>query len=116
MIRVCEFKMDGLDQTFKLASMNKREAKEFVAKSKAILDDKEATPEKWDDFSMAVIRKSIATADLASRTAGEEWDAEGAQKVADLIMDSLDIPTANALYLKVLEFSGLRRGEVTAAV
>ncbi len=106
MIRVCEFKMDGYEEPFKLASMTSAEAENHVNEGKELLKREaagELTPEDWNTRA----RTTVANALNRAAQNGNSWTPEE-------IHEQLDIPTINALFLKTLEFSGLKAGEVTA--
>jgi hypothetical protein len=102
MIRVCNFSMDGVE--VKIASMSVAEAEIFVKESGDLIaraKQGSVANEEW-------MQRRNKTIIAALAKAGEEWTEEK-------LKSELDIPTLDALYLKILEFSGLRSGEVAAA-
>ena len=103
-MRTCEFDFDG--QAFKIASMSVREAEEFVEEGKRLLEKAktdEVAAETWLRRRNEVILASL------NKVAGEEAFR------AETMKDEFDLPTLDALYSKILEFSGLKPGEVVAA-
>jgi hypothetical protein len=104
MIRVCKFEMDGVE--LQLASMSLNEADAFVKKSKSMLrEDRTVDPtaDEWLELQIDLVHTALAKA------MGDKAPAK------DKMRDEMDLPLINALYVKLLEFSGLRAtGEVTA--
>ena len=98
--------MDGV--TVKLASMTWAQAEKFVEQGREMLarDPKPADSE-WVDRTLDTIVISV-------RNAGQQSDFSVEGK--DGLKELFDMPTINAMFLKVLEISGLRTtGEVRAA-
>lgn len=88
MKRVVEFSMDGI--TVQLASMTWAQAEKFVEAGQELLKRGEAVPaSEW-------IERTVGTVAIA-------LDVEPSE-----IKDTYDMPTVNAMFLKVLEISGLR--------
>jgi hypothetical protein len=111
MIRVCEFEMDGYDEPFRLASMSSAEAQKHIEEGREMLK-RQATGEVPDEEWSLRARATIAN---ALNKAMENGDNKPRIWSAKKIHEEMDIPTINALFLKTLEFSGLKAGEVTAA-
>lgn len=101
MIRVFEHKVDHLDFTFKIASMSSREAEEFVSKINSMAERAEITPAERFKFRVEIVCRSLNHAD-------------GNCKLTMDDMLDFDNPTLNALYLQVLDFSGLKVGGAEA--
>lgn len=104
MIRVFEHKVDGIDAPFKIASMSSREAEEFITTSKAMVARSETSnvaPDEWMKFRLGIVCRSLNHAD-------------GDCKLTVDDMLDFDNPTLDALYVKVLEFSGLKVGGAAA--
>ncbi len=108
MIRICEFKLDGYEEPFRLASMTSAQARAHVNEGKELLKRAEAgevPDEEWNARSRTTVATALNRASGA--TNGNSWTPEK-------LDEEFDLPTINALFLKVLEFSGLRAGGVAA--
>ena len=106
MIRVCEFKMDGLAQVLKFASMTTAEAEKHVNEGKEMLarhSKSPLPPEEWKLRARKTVCDAMNRLDSNSAWTPEKLDEE------------FDIPTIDALFMRILEASGLRSGEVQAA-
>lgn len=103
-MRVCNFEMDGV--SLKIASMTVREAEEFANETKALIEKQKSGAEvpvaEWLDRRNQTVLCALNKAD-------GEWTVER-------LKNELDLPTLDALYLKILEFSGLRTGEPPAVI
>lgn len=92
-VRVCEFEFEG--QKFTVASMTLSQAEAFVEESKKLIEASPDTKE-WNSFMVRTVAGCVkGITEEAART-------------------DMDLPTLRALYQKILEFSGLRTGEVAA--
>lgn len=118
MIRVFDFEMEGLK--LRVAAMSFNMAQEFVKKSRELIEQgkkaeagngEPVAAETWNEREHSTILASL-------KRAGNE------ELTIDKLRDEMDIPTMNALYLFILEISGLRptgtpkvsdTGEATAA-
>lgn len=105
MIRVTTFEMDGI--SLKIASMSVNEAEAFVESGNALLAKmkagEEVNPKIWLQR-----RNDCILASLNKVPQENKWTEAR-------LKDELDLPTLAALHDKILEFSGLKTGEATAA-
>jgi hypothetical protein len=92
-VRVCEFEFEG--QKFSIASMSLNQAEVFVEESKKLIAEASETKD-WNALMVRTVAQS--TKGVMKKSAAKD----------------MDIPTLRALYKKILEFSGLRTGEVAA--
>lgn len=86
-VRTVTFKMDDVE--VRLATMSWAQAEHFVKEGKEMLE-RTPTSGEWLDRTLEVVARSLANTD------------------AGALKESYDMPTINAMYLKILEASGLR--------
>jgi hypothetical protein len=108
MIRVCDFQMEGVK--LKIASMSFSLAEKYVKESGELLARTDVKPEEWMTREHQTVLEAL---NRANSNGDGSWTVER-------IRDEMDIPTINAIYLRILEISGLRptgesKGEAKAA-
>lgn len=88
--------MEGFPEPIKLASMSHAMAKEFVESTRKMLEDKDTPTEAW------IARQHKTIIEALSRATGTNSFSEAH------MADEFDGPTLDAMYLFILEKSGLR--------
>lgn len=102
MVRTFTFKMDSLE--IKVASLSWKQTEEHVKAGRELLERTPAAGvEDWLDRSLKTVALSLAA-------------ASGATVEVEAIKENFDMPTINAMYVYILEVSGLKEptGEVAA--
>jgi hypothetical protein len=110
MIRVFDFRIEGMEQPIRLASMSEEIVKKFLAEGVEMAEKYKASALP-DDAWLERRRRTISDSMNRARKNGDaEWDAEKIR--------SFDLPTQTAMHDFIVEKSGLRmpsEGEVKAA-
>jgi hypothetical protein len=96
--------MDGI--TVKIASMSVREAEDFVAEGDAFLEQMKSRKVEAKEWLSR--RNRAVVASLLKAVPDSGW-------TEDRLKDEFDLQFLDALYTKILAFSGLKPGEVVAA-
>jgi hypothetical protein len=116
MIRVCEFAMPGLEPAFKLASMSVSEAEAFVKQGNEMLAKVKEDPARVPREYWINRRNETVLASL-KKALPDSWNAD--DWTPERFAQEFDLPTVEAMFNKILEFSGLKppesAGEVAAA-
>ena len=97
MIRVFDFKVDSTEDVLSIASMSFSMAQKFVEQSRILLDRKDVKPEEWNRREHETVLQALNGVPGIT----EKWTLKR-------IAEEFDIPTLNAIYLFILEKSGLR--------
>lgn len=98
--------MDGFEVDY--ASMSVLEAEQFVKEGNELIAKMNADPEKFDQTSWLDRRNRAVVASLNKAKGETEWTIEKLKSETDLVI-------MKALFDAILEWSGLKPGEVPAA-